>query len=115
MRIAHRSRALLLFALCAMTLSAQRRGGGFTPPDGMQFRFVAPAVGNRISAIAAVPGDPTTYYAGAASGGVWKSTDSARTFVPVFDAQPVQAIGALTLAPSNPKILWAGTGEAWAI
>ncbi len=46
---------------------------------------------------------------------MWKSTDGAKTFSPVFDDQPVQAIGALALAPSSPNIVWAGTGEAWAI
>ena len=79
------------------------------------FRFMGPAVGNRISAAAGIPGDPTTYYAGAASGGVWKSTDSGKTWAPIFDNEPVQAIGSLAVAPSDPKIVWAGTGEAWAI
>src|SRR4051812_13916972 len=108
-------RRALLLALCCLSASAQRRGGPPAQPEGLQFRFVGPAVGNRISAIAAIPGDPSTYYAGAASGGIWKSTDSGRSFIPIFDSQPVQAIGALALAPSDPKIVWAGTGEAWAI
>jgi photosystem II stability/assembly factor-like uncharacterized protein len=105
----------LVLALCCLSAFAQRRGGGPPQSDGLQFRFIGPAVGNRISAIAAIPGDPSTYYAGAASGGIWKSTDGGRSYVPIFDSQPVQAIGALALAPSDPKTLWAGTGEAWAI
>src|SRR3569832_1697028 len=109
------ARAVILLALCSGVLPAQRRGGGFAPPEGLQFRFLGPAVGNRISADVAIPGDPSVYYAGAASGGVWKSTDSGRSFVPVFDGQPVQAIGALALSNSNHSIVWAGTGEAWAI
>ena len=76
---------------------------------------MGPAVGNRIAAVAAIAGDPSTYYAGAASGGIWKSTDGGRSFAPIFDAQPAQAIGALALANSNHNIVWAGTGEAWAI
>ncbi len=76
---------------------------------------MGPAVGNRIAAAAGVPGDPTIYYAGAASGGVWKSTDSGHTWAPIFDSQPVQAIGALAVSTSDPKQVWAGTGEAWAI
>src|ERR1039458_5164744 len=63
----------------------------------------------------ALRSDSTVYYAGAASGGVWKSNDSGKTFAPVFDGQPVQAIGALAVARSNHNIVWAGTGEAWAI
>jgi len=65
--------------------------------------------------VAGIPGDQKTYYAGAASGGVWKTTDGGQTFEPVFDDQPAQAIGALAVAQSNPSIVWAGTGEAWAI
>ena len=118
-------RRALLTGLVAATLSAvpaaaQRggRGGLAAPPmpsSDPQFRFMGPAVGNRISAAAGIPGDPTTYYAGAASGGVWKSTDSGKTFSPVFDGQPVMAIGALAVARTDHNIVWAGTGEAWAI
>lgn len=84
-------------------------------PEPLRFRYVGPASAGRIAAVTAIPGDTKTYYAGAASGGVWKSTDGGRTFEPVFDDQPVQAIGALAIAPSNPQIVWAGTGEAWVI
>src|SRR5213075_184391 len=80
-----------------------------------RFQYVGPAAGGRIAAVAGIPGDTTTYYMGAASGGIWKTTDAARTFAPIFDDQPVQAIGALAVAPSNTRIVWAGTGEAWAI
>ncbi len=81
----------------------------------MKFRFIGPAVGNRVSAIAGVPGDPNVYYAGAASGGIWKSTNGGEDWSPIFDDEPVAAIGALAVAPSSPNIVWAGTGEAWAI
>src|SRR5436305_12693613 len=103
-----------LFAcLLAVSMSAQRRGAA--QPDGLAFRFLGPAVGNRVASIAGVPGDPSIYYAGAASGGVWKTTDGGIRWTPVSDSMPVAAIGALAVAPSDPSIVWAGTGEAWAI
>ena len=80
-----------------------------------KFRFVGPKVGNRIAAVAGVPGDPSVYYAGAASGGVWKSVDGGNRWAPIFDKQDVAAIGALAVAPSEPNTVWAGTGEAWVI
>ena len=85
------------------------------PLEPFRFRAIGPAVGNRISAAAGIPGDRSTYYVGAASGGIWKSTNSGGTWSPIFDNQPVAAIGALAVAPSNRKVVWAGTGEAWAI
>ena len=69
----------------------------------------------RFAAAAAVAGKPGVYYAGAASGGVWKSTDGGATWKPTFDDQTSQAIGALAVSQSNPNIVWAGTGEAWAV
>jgi photosystem II stability/assembly factor-like uncharacterized protein len=107
----------LTLALSTPMAFAQRGGrGGFpAPPQDLRFRFAGPAVGNRIAAAAGIPGDPTTYYAGAASGGVWKSTDRGASWNPIFDGQAVMAIGALAVSTSDPKQVWAGTGEAWAI
>jgi len=68
-----------------------------------------------VASIAGVPGDPSTYYAGAASGGVWKTTDGGNRWDPIFDKQPVAAIGAIAVAPSDPSVIWVGTGEAWTI
>src|SRR5213592_3313803 len=104
-----------VLALVGRTGHAQQAAGPAQDAGPLRFRFMGPAVGNRIASVAGVPGDPSTYYAGAASGGIWKSTDSGQTFTPIFDHEPVQAIGALAVAPSDPKIVWAGTGEAWAI
>src|SRR5215472_14986890 len=96
-------------------LPGQLPGPDRANPDGLRFRYMGPESAGRIAAVVGVPGDSQTYYAGAASGGVWKTTDGAKTFEPVFDDQPVQAIGALALAASDPRIVWAGTGEAWMI
>ena len=115
----NRQRVWLPVLVCAVMggipMTAQRRGGGPAVPEGLQFRFMGPAVGNRIAAAVGIPGDPSTYYVGAASGGVWKSTDGGSHFAPIFDREPVQAIGTLALSASNHNVVWAGTGEAWAI
>jgi len=72
------------------------------------------AMSGRIAAVAAVhEGTRLTVYAGAASGGVWKSTNGGTTFKAVFDKEPVQSIGAITIDPRNPKVIWVGTGESW--
>ncbi len=96
-------------------MTAQRRGQPPEAIDAFRFRFVGPQAGNRIAAVAGVPGDINTYYAGAASGGIWKSIDGGFGWTPIFDNEPVAAIGSLAVAPSDPNIVWAGTGEAWAI
>src|SRR6266550_2065782 len=72
------------------------------------------AMSGRIAAVDAVrEGQRLTVYVGAASGGVWKSVNGGTSFKPVFDKQPVQSIGAVTIDPKNPKVIWVGTGEAW--
>jgi photosystem II stability/assembly factor-like uncharacterized protein len=97
------------------TAAAAAPAGDADQESDFKFRFVGPKVGNRIAAVAGVPGDPSVYYAGAASGGVWKSTDGGNRWAPVFDKQTAAAIGALAVAPSQPGTVWAGTGEAWVI
>jgi photosystem II stability/assembly factor-like uncharacterized protein len=104
--------SLLLTVPCASLLAQRMRRGS---SDEMEFRFLGPASGNRVAAVAGVPGDPSTWYAGASSGGVWKSTDGGNRWTPIFDHEPVAAIGALAVAPADPNVVWAGTGEAWAI
>src|SRR5215510_12129077 len=79
--------------------------------SSLRYRYIGP-VGNRVSAIAGVSGQPNIYYAGAASGGIFKTTDGGVHWQPIFDDQVVSSIGALAVAPSVPNIVWAGTGEA---
>ncbi len=72
------------------------------------------AMSGRVAAIAAVKEDGRlTVYIGAASGGVWKSSNGGTTFKPVFDKESAQSIGAVAIDPQAPKTIWAGTGEAW--
>ena len=78
----------------------------------LKYRHIGP-VGNRVSAVVGVPGNPAIYFAGAASGGIFKSIDGGVNWTPVFDGQDVQSIGSLAIAPSDSNIIWAGTGEAF--
>ncbi len=79
---------------------------------GLRYRHIGPP-GNRTSAVCGEPGNPLVYYIGASSGGIWKSEDGANTWRPIFDKQEAQSIGAIAIAPSDYKIVWAGTGEAF--
>ncbi|MGB8722558.1 MAG: hypothetical protein WCD15_07325, partial [Terriglobales bacterium] len=84
------------------------------PPElvnGLKWRLIGPFRGGRAVAVAGVPGDSTTFYFGSVNGGVWKTTDAGVVWTPIFDGQPVASIGALALAPSDSKIIYAGTGE----
>src|SRR5437870_2695267 len=103
---------LALVALYLLPGSAQEGSHGQIDRlySQLPWRFIGPE-GNRVLAVAGVAGDPLVYYAGAASGGIWKTSDGGQDWVPVFDDQPVSAIGALAVAPSDPNVVWAGTGE----
>ncbi|HXI34571.1 MAG TPA: hypothetical protein VNH63_10855, partial [Gemmatimonadales bacterium] len=108
------------FALAALPVLAAAQQPGPVKVDSETFSGLgarnigSAAMSGRIAAVAAVhEGTRLTVYAGAASGGVWKSTNGGTTFKPVFDKQPVQSIGAITIDPTNPKVVWVGTGESW--
>lgn len=83
--------------------------------SGLGIRNIGPArVSGRIAALAATnKNGKTLIYVGSASGGVWKSENGGTTFNPVFDKNPVQSIGAITIDPSNSEVVWVGTGESW--
>ncbi len=78
----------------------------------LRYRYIGP-VGNRLTSVVGIPGQPNIYFVGAASGGIFKTTDGGVHWEPIFDEQPVSSIGSLAIAPSDPNIVWAGTGEAW--
>ena len=80
--------------------------------DQLKFRHIGP-VGNRISSVSGIEGDPLTYYVGAATGGIWKTKDGGINWKPIFDDKPVHSIGALAVAPSDPEVVYAGTGESF--
>jgi len=79
---------------------------------GLKWRLIGPFRGGRVVAVAGVPGDSTTFYFGAVNGGIWKTTDAGVVWTPIFDSEPVGSIGTLAVAPSDPKTIYAGTGES---
>ncbi len=80
--------------------------------SGLEYRLIGPAAGGRMSRAAGVAGDPLTYYAATAAGGVWKSVNGGTSGNRVFDDQPVSSIGSIAVAPSDPNVVWVGSGEA---
>jgi photosystem II stability/assembly factor-like uncharacterized protein len=98
-----------LFVCFLIPLQAQEANKDIL--GAMRYRYIGP-VGNRVTSVVSVPGQPNIYYVGAASGGIFKTTDGGVHWDPVFDGQPVASIGSLAIAPSDPNIIWAGTGEA---
>ena len=79
---------------------------------GMQWRLIGPFRGGRVNGVTGVPGQIETFYMGSVGGGVWKTMNAGRTWRPIFDAQPVASIGAVSVAPSNPDTVYVGTGES---
>ncbi|MGA8555802.1 MAG: hypothetical protein WB630_15420 [Candidatus Acidiferrales bacterium] len=79
--------------------------------SALRWRLIGPYRAGRVSAVAGIPGDPTTYYMGTPGGGVWKTTSSGTVWTPIFDQEHVASIGDVAVAPSNPSIVIVGTGE----
>jgi photosystem II stability/assembly factor-like uncharacterized protein len=102
--------SLLAIFLSIFSVNAQEPGKDVL--GALRYRHIGPT-GNRLTSVVGIPGQPNIYYVGAASGGIWKTIDGGVHWEPIFDAQPVSSIGALAIAPSNPNIVWAGTGEPW--
>src|SRR5260370_30978287 len=77
----------------------------------MRWRCIGPFRGGRAVAASGVPHQPNVFYMAAVNGGVWKTTDFANTWNPIFDDQPTGSVGALAVAPSDPNIIYVGSGE----
>ncbi|MFZ1375495.1 MAG: hypothetical protein WAS25_02755 [Geothrix sp.] len=114
-------RPLFLALLCGIPVAAQKAQAARPAAPtveaarlaALKVRSLGPAtMGGRVSDIATDPGNADTFYLGLATGGVWKTANAGATFTPLFDKQGTASIGAVAVAPSNPRVLWVGTGEA---
>src|SRR5439155_18566223 len=106
--------AYLVLVLVSVAAEALADGPILTEPmlNALRARSIGPAVmGGRVSDIAIDPKNPYTFYVGLATGGLWKTGNNGASFEPLFDDQPVQSIGAVAVAASDPDIVWVGTGE----
>ena len=121
MRFRFPFRALCLLAFCFLTfaanLSAQNGGQPKSPLETafsrLEWRSIGPAnMGGRIADVEGVPGDPNVVYVASASGGLWKTTNGGVKWTPIFEREGTISIGDIALAPSNPEVVWVGTGES---
>jgi len=106
----HRIGAAAAAALLLL-LPGTARAAGPSVFSALRWRMIGPFRGGRTVAAVGVPGRPHEFLIGVNNGGVWKTTDAGRTWFPIFDDQPTQSIGAIAIAPSNPDIIYVGSGE----
>lgn len=101
---------IVLLAICTLFAPAQQVDPALL--SNLHWRLVGPFRGGRAVTATGVPGSASIYYFGSVGGGVWKTTDAGVTWQPIFDAEPVASIGAVAVAPSDPNIVYVGSGEA---
>ncbi|MGC2499357.1 MAG: hypothetical protein WA374_16535 [Acidobacteriaceae bacterium] len=106
------SLALLSLAPALHSQQPKDDAAGSSLYGALHFRYIGPP-GNRVTTVLGEPGNPNVYYAGAASGGVWKSFDGGDHWYPIFDKEDAQSIGSIAIAPSAHNVVWVGTGETW--
>jgi photosystem II stability/assembly factor-like uncharacterized protein len=114
MNLAKRIFSFVVFTLGFVLLAASAPAQTLNDStlQGMKWRLVGPFRGGRVLAVTGVSGQPDTYYFGAVAGGVWKTTDGGLQWLPIFDHEKVASIGSIAVAPSDPNVIYVGTGEA---
>lgn len=83
-----------------------------SPLAGLKWRSIGPSRGGRVLAVSGVKQQPEVFYFGAVVGGVWKTEDAGASWEPIFDKEPIASIGAIAVAPSDPNVIYVGTGES---
>ncbi|HEU4988574.1 MAG TPA: glycosyl hydrolase, partial [Gemmatimonadaceae bacterium] len=112
MHIARPRTLLAAVASLALTSAAARAQQIPSPVyDALHWRNIGPFQGGRVEAVAGIPGNPSTFFFGAVNGGVWKTVDAGQSWEPSWNGPDVGTIGALAIAPSDPNVIYAGTGE----
>jgi photosystem II stability/assembly factor-like uncharacterized protein len=99
---------VVLLLLTSIAIAQQYDTGLYS---GLRWRMIGPFRAGRVNAVSGVVGQPDTFYFGSVGGGVWKSTNAGRTWAPVFDSASSASIGAIGISPSNPNVIYVGTGE----
>ena len=123
MRFRTSLQTLALAAVCATDLASQRPGATPTPPSpavatssrfkALKWRLVGPFRGGRADAVAGDPTKPLVFYFGAVNGGVWKTTNGGQTWRNITDGKSdISSVGAIAVAPSDPNVIYVGSGEA---
>ncbi|HVN69541.1 MAG TPA: hypothetical protein VMU38_07840 [Candidatus Binatia bacterium] len=103
---------LALLFIAAPLAAAASTPNSATYENALHWRLIGPFRGGRALAVTGVPGEPNHFYFGAVDGGVWESLDAGRTWNPIFDDADIGSIGSIAVAPSNPRVIYVGTGEA---
>jgi photosystem II stability/assembly factor-like uncharacterized protein len=116
MQLRKRSTLQIIFGIIAVVMvgaaisAAQSFDSSLWKP--VRWRLIGPSRGGRTLAVGGVAGNPDVYYMGAVAGGVWKTTDGGNVWTPLTDSTDIRSIGAIAVAPSDPNIIYVGTGES---
>jgi photosystem II stability/assembly factor-like uncharacterized protein len=110
----HKSSMIMMLGLACSILASHSIFAQHYPAgvfSDFKWRLIGPFRGGRTRAVAGVPSQHVVFYVGAVDGGLWKTNDAGRTWHPIFDGEPTQSIGAIAVAPSDPNIIYVGSGE----
>ena len=113
LRLLHKFAAIFSLALTLVIVASSSHAQEITPGllDAMRWRLIGPFRAGRVTSVCGIPTQPNVYYIGTPGGGVWKSEEAGRVWKPIFDSQRVASIGAVVVSPSNPNVVYVGTGE----